>query len=102
MEKKKVLITWSFFSDHINVFKKLFKNRNISYKILLDKQAISEKKLLKIESEFDNSESSETDNSESSETDNSDSDSVKEYDLQSIIKSIENLEKILEVSYNIP
>lgn len=48
MDKKKVLITWSFFSNHINVFKKLFKNRNISYKVLLDKQAISEKKLLKV------------------------------------------------------
>tara|TARA_B110000503_G_C7170223_1_gene423889 strand:- start:5123 stop:6055 length:933 start_codon:yes stop_codon:yes gene_type:complete len=48
MEKKKVLITWSFFSNHINIFKKQFENKNISYKVLLDRQAISEKKLLKI------------------------------------------------------
>jgi len=48
MGKKKVLITWRFFSKHIDIFKKQFKKKNISYKILLDKQAISEQKLLKI------------------------------------------------------
>lgn len=45
---KKVLITWSSFSDNIYLFKKKFKKKKISYKIFLDKQAISEKKLLKI------------------------------------------------------
>jgi len=64
---------------------------------IIDKSLVKlEKKLLKIESEFDNSESTETDKSDS----DSDSDSVKEYDLQSIIKSIENLEKILEKNLN--
>ena len=50
---KKVLITWSSFSDNIHLFKKKFKKKNISYKVFLDKQAISEKKLLKIIEPYD-------------------------------------------------
>lgn len=50
---KKVLITWSSFSDNIHLFKKKFKKKKISYKVFLDKQAISEKKLLKIIEPYD-------------------------------------------------